>query len=106
MWVFQLFLFSMEITPKMIGHLAHLSRLEFGEERKESIRLDLTRMVGFIEKLQEVNTEGVEPLLFMSDVQHVTRTDEVAGSVTRAAALKNAPLTDGTYFKVPTVIKK
>lgn len=90
----------------MIDHLAHLSRLEFSQDKKESIRNDLARMVGFIEKLQEVDTTGVEPLLWMTTEQQVWRADELQGSVSRGEALRNAPLTDGTYFKVPTVIKK
>lgn len=90
----------------MIDHLAHLSRLEFSPDKKESIRNDLARMVGLIEKLQEVNTTGVEPLLWMTDEAQVWRADELEGSVSREDALRNAPLTDGTYFKVPTVIKK
>lgn len=96
----------MDITPKMINHLAHLSRLEFDPEKKEIIRNDVERMVSFIEKLQELNTDGVEPLLFMSDTQNVWRTDEVTGSVSRQEALSNSPVKDNTFFKVPTVIKK
>jgi aspartyl-tRNA(Asn)/glutamyl-tRNA(Gln) amidotransferase subunit C len=96
----------MEITLKMIDHLAHLSRLEFDMEKKEAIQYDITRMVGFIEKLQEVNTEEVEPLIFMSDVQNVWRKDEIKGSTNRDEALANSPAKDKVYFKVPTVIKK
>ncbi|KAF0243050.1 MAG: Asp-tRNA(Asn)/Glu-tRNA(Gln) amidotransferase subunit GatC [Sediminibacterium sp.] len=96
----------MEITPKMINHLAHLARLEFEEDKKEAIRLELASMVGFIEKLSELNTTGVEPLLFMSDTANVWRADEPTGSIARDMAMRNAPLSDGTYFKVPTVIKK
>ena len=96
----------MEITIKMIDHLAHLSRLDFDVEKKEGIQHDLTRMVGFIEKLQEINTEGIEPLVFMSDVQNVWREDEIKGSINRDGALANSPAKDNIYFKVPTVIKK
>ncbi len=96
----------MEITTKMIDNLAHLSRLEIASNKKESFRNDLARMVGFIEKLQELDTKGVAPLLFMSDVKNVWREDQLQGSIQRDVALKNAPLTDGNYFKVPTVIKK
>jgi len=96
----------MEITLKMIDHLAHLSRLEYETDKKVGIRHDLTRMVGFIEKLQEVNTEGVEPLIYMSDVQNVWRKDEIRGSINRDEALANSPAKDKVYFKVPTVIKK
>ncbi len=96
----------MEITLKMIDHLAHLSRLEFDIDKKEGIQNELTRMVGFIEKLQEVNTEGIEPLVFMSDVQNVWRKDEIKGSTNRDEALANSPAKGDVYFKVPTVIKK
>jgi aspartyl-tRNA(Asn)/glutamyl-tRNA(Gln) amidotransferase subunit C len=96
----------MEITTKMIDNLAHLSRLEIESDKKESFRNDLARMVGFIEKLQELDTKGVAPLLFMSDVKNVWREDQLQGSIQRDVALKNAPFADGNYFKVPTVIKK
>ncbi len=96
----------MEITPKMIDHLAHLSRLEFEPEKKENIRNDVERMVVFIEKLQALNTDGIEPLLFMSDTQNVWRADEVKGSISRQDALINAPVKDEHFFKVPKVIKK
>lgn len=96
----------MEITINMIDHLAHLSRLELDLDKKVGFQNDLTRMVSFIEKLQEVNTEGVEPLVFMSDVQNVWRNDEIKGSINRDEALANSPAKDDVYFKVPTVIKK
>ncbi len=96
----------MEITPKLIDHLSHLARLEFDLDKKENIRNDVERMVGFIEKLQELNTDGVEPLLFMSDAQNVWRADDITGSVSRKEALSNSPIKDETFFKVPTVIKK
>ncbi len=96
----------MDITLKMIDHLAHLSRLEFDMNKKEGIQHDLTRMVGFIKKLQEVNTEGIAPLIFMSDMQNVWREDEIKGSTTRPEALTNSPTKDNVYIKVPTVIKK
>jgi aspartyl-tRNA(Asn)/glutamyl-tRNA(Gln) amidotransferase subunit C len=63
-------------------------------------------MIAFIEKLNEVDTTGVEPLLFMSDEINVLREDIVEGSVSREEALKNAPLKDEQFFKVPKVIRK
>lgn len=96
----------MNITPKMVTHLAHLAQLDFRQDQIEAFRLDLASMVTFIEKLSELKTEGVEPLLFMSDTTNVWRPDELTNSLEREQAMRNAPLTDGTYFKVPTVIKK
>lgn len=90
----------------MVEKLAHLSRLQFNETEKAEIRNDLQRMIGFVEKLNELDLDGVEPLLFMSDEVNVLREDEIKGSVSREEALKNAPLHDDHFFKVPKVIKK
>ncbi len=96
----------MEVTGTLVDKLAHLSRLEFNEREKAEIKNDLQRMIVFADKLNELNLEGVEPLLFMSEEVNVLREDEVKGSVSREEALKNAPLQDEQFFKVPKVIKK
>jgi aspartyl-tRNA(Asn)/glutamyl-tRNA(Gln) amidotransferase subunit C len=62
-------------------------------------------MIVFVEKLNELDLEGVSPMLFMSEEVNVLREDEIKGSITREEALKNAPLHDEQFFKVPKVIK-
>ena len=57
----------MIIDDKKIADLAHLSRLEFNVEDKEAIKADLGRIIVFCDKLREVNTEGVEPLIYMNN---------------------------------------
>jgi aspartyl-tRNA(Asn)/glutamyl-tRNA(Gln) amidotransferase subunit C len=96
----------MEVNDLLIDNLAKLSHLSFSEQEKKEIRADLQEMISFIEKLKEVNTDGVEPLLHMSSNVNMLREVVVQGSVSREEALKNAPETDGTFFKVPKVIKK
>ncbi len=96
----------MEVNEALVDKLAHLSKLSFSPAEKKEIAADLERMIAFVEKLNELNLEEVEPLMHMSDEMNVLRDDEVKGSVSRAEALKNAPLTDGQFFKVPKVIKK
>ncbi|HUQ65279.1 MAG TPA: Asp-tRNA(Asn)/Glu-tRNA(Gln) amidotransferase subunit GatC [Flavitalea sp.] len=96
----------MEVNDLLIDNLAKLSHLSFSDEEKKEIRADLQEMISFIEKLKELNTEGVAPLLHMSSNVNILRDDEVQGSVSREEALKNAPQTDGTFFKVPKVIRK
>ena len=96
----------MKITDDMIEHLAHLARLRFTEEEKAELKFDLERMIDFVEKLREVNTEGVEPLLYITGAENVLRDDEGIKTISRQEALLNAPLTDGNFFKVPKVIKK
>lgn len=96
----------MEVNDEMVDKLANLARLQFKAEEKEGIKNDLQRMIQFVEKLNEVDTTGVEPLLHMSEQVNVLREDEVKGSVETAEGLKNAPVHDEQFFKVPKVIKK
>jgi len=96
----------MEITGNAIDKLAHLARLRFSEEEKEAFTEDLQNMVAFVEKLQEVNTDGIEPLLHMGEAVNALREDEVKGSISREEALLNAPDKDAVFFKVPKVIRK
>lgn len=90
----------------MIDRLAQLAKLKFSEEEKKELKTDLERMIEFVEKLKEVDTTGVEPLLHITNAVNVLREDEVKQTVTKEEALLNAPLTDGNFFKVPKVIKK
>lgn len=90
----------------MVEKLANLARLQFSEAEKEIISTDLQRMIAFVDKLNELDTTGVSPLLHMTDNFNVLREDEVKGSISRAEGLKNAPNNDGVFFKVPKVIRK
>lgn len=96
----------MEVTDTLVDKLAHLSRLEFNAEDKKEIKKDLQRMISFVEKLDELDLEGTAPLLHMSSAINVLREDEVKGSISRDEGLKNAPVHDDKFFKVPKVIKK
>ena len=96
----------MEVNDALVDKLAHLARLKFDTSEKEEIKKDLQKMIAFVEKLNELDTTGVEPMLHMSDETNVLREDEVKGSITREDALKNAPLHDEQFFKVPKVIRK
>lgn len=64
------------ITNTTVEEIAHLARLEFNETARAEIQNDLNRMLGFIEKLNEINTDGVEPLIYMTDERNVLRADE------------------------------
>ena len=90
----------------MVDKLAHLARLQFNDEEKSSIKKDLQKMIAFVDKLNELDTTGVTPLLHMSDSVNILRKDEVKGSISGVEGLKNAPFHDGQFFKVPKVIKK
>jgi aspartyl-tRNA(Asn)/glutamyl-tRNA(Gln) amidotransferase subunit C len=96
----------MEVNDAMIDKLAHLAKLQFNEAEKQEIKNDLQRMIAFVEKLNELDLTGVEPMVHMSDEINVLREDEIKGSISREEALKNAPLHDEQFFKVPKVIKR
>lgn len=96
----------MKITEEIVDHIAHLSRLEFEGEKKEAIRQDLERIVGFMDKLQEVETNDVEPLIFMTKEVNSLREDEAIETITQDQALKNAPKKDSDYFRIPKVLNK
>jgi len=96
----------MEVNDELVNKLAGLARLSFGSSEKEAIKNDLQKMIEFIRKLEEVNTEAVEPLLHMSQSINVVREDIVADTCTTEQALFNSPLPDPQFFKVPKVIKK
>ncbi len=95
----------MEVNDALVDKLAHLARLKFNDAEKQEIKTDLQRMIVFVEKLNELDLEGVEPMLHMSEEVNVLREDAVKGSVDRTEALKNAPSHDEQFFKVPKVIK-
>lgn len=96
----------MEVNNVIIDKIAHLARLEFAENERESIKNDLQKMIQFVEKLNELDTTGVEPLLHLTDNVNILREDVVTGSIDKTTGLKNAPVKDADFFKVPKVIKK
>ena len=96
----------MQVDDALIEKLAELSMLRFDETEKEEIKADLQKMIGFIDKLQELDTTGVEPLMHMSEEVNVLRDDIIGPMLTQEEALLNAPHHDDRYFKVPKVIKK
>jgi aspartyl-tRNA(Asn)/glutamyl-tRNA(Gln) amidotransferase subunit C len=96
----------MKITEEIVDHIAHLARLEFEGAKKEAIRQDLENIVTFMDKLSEVDTEGVEPLIFMTEEYNKLREDAAVVTITQDEALKNAPKKDSDYFRIPKVLDK
>ncbi|MBN8695046.1 MAG: Asp-tRNA(Asn)/Glu-tRNA(Gln) amidotransferase subunit GatC [Bacteroidetes bacterium] len=96
----------MKIDNETVDKIAHLARLEFENEAKQEIIKDMNNMLSFIEKLNELDTQNIEPLIYMSDEVNVLREDDVKHEITQDEALKNAPKKDSDYFKVPKVLEK
>jgi aspartyl-tRNA(Asn)/glutamyl-tRNA(Gln) amidotransferase subunit C len=95
-----------KIDIKTVDEIAHLARLEFDQEAKAEILNDMNRMLGFIDKLNELDTTNTEPLIYMTQEKNVLRADEPEVSLTQKEALKNAPKKDSDYFKAPKVIEQ
>lgn len=90
----------------MIDKVAHLARLEVQEEEKRSLLDDMNKILTFMDKLNEVDTTGVDPLIYMSDEINVLREDVVKFEISREKALMNAPKQDGKFYRVAKVINK
>jgi aspartyl-tRNA(Asn)/glutamyl-tRNA(Gln) amidotransferase subunit C len=96
----------MKVDSTLVQKLATLSRLEFSEEQEAKMIQDMNRMLDFVEKLNELDTENVEPLIYMSDEINVLRKDIAEQKISHKDALKNAPKKDSDYFRVPKVISQ
>ena len=96
----------MKIDKKTVDKIAKLSKLEFNEEEGRLILNDMNKMLDFIDQLNELNTEGVEPLVHMNEELNKLRKDINYSNTTQEEALKNSPVKDSTYFKLPKVLDK
>jgi aspartyl-tRNA(Asn)/glutamyl-tRNA(Gln) amidotransferase subunit C len=96
----------MEVTNELIEKLSTLARLKIEPGQKESLRNDMQELIGFIEKLQELDTTGIEPLMHMTTEINKLRADVIDHPITHEQALQNAKLKDENFFLVPKVIKK
>jgi aspartyl-tRNA(Asn)/glutamyl-tRNA(Gln) amidotransferase subunit C len=96
----------MDINDEMVDHLANLAKLNFNAEEKVNIKNDLNRILTYFEKLNEVDTTGVEPLIFMSENVNVLREDIAHQEIGKKEALANAPSKDSDYFRVPKFMEK
>lgn len=94
----------MQIDEKLISRLEHLARLELSKEERGHIQHDLNKILEMVEKLNELDTTNVQPLVYINEEGNVWREDEVKNQLNQKKALKNAPDQDGTFFKVPKVI--
>lgn len=96
----------MKIDSKTVKDVAHLARLEFENEAEQKMIHDMDRMLGFVEKLSELDTENIEPLIYMTDEVNHMRDDVVKEPLAQKEVLKNAPKHDSDYFKVPKMLDK
>jgi aspartyl-tRNA(Asn)/glutamyl-tRNA(Gln) amidotransferase subunit C len=96
----------MQVDDALIDKLSRLAMLDFDAAEREEIKVDLEKMIGFVDKLKELDTTGIEPLLHISTEVNVLREDIPGDMITKEEALQNAPLHNKNFFLVPKVIKK
>lgn len=112
----------MKVTEKDVAYVADLANLELSTDERAGMMRDLNSILGYIERLNELDTSNVEPMAQMADrygvgesrqgserFAYANREDVVEGlrkSLPQEVALENAPDADGTFFRVPKVIEK
>jgi aspartyl-tRNA(Asn)/glutamyl-tRNA(Gln) amidotransferase subunit C len=95
----------MKITKEEVGRVAALARLSLQEEEKDLYAKQLDQILSYIEKLNELNTDGVEPTSHSMPITNPMREDVVKESLSQEAALSNAPEKEQGCFKVPKIIE-
>jgi aspartyl-tRNA(Asn)/glutamyl-tRNA(Gln) amidotransferase subunit C len=95
----------MKITRQEVEHVAKLARLELTEQEKETFTNQLSNILTYVEKLNELDTKGVEPTSHVLDIKNVMRDDVPAPSLPQEAALANAPDKAAGHYKVPKIIE-
>ncbi len=95
----------MSIDLKTIKHISKLSRISVDEKKVEKLAGDLNSIFDFIEKLNELKTDNVEPLTSVAETTLKLRSDEVKSKNLRDQVIKNSPKENEDYFVVPKVIE-
>ena len=95
----------MGLSKEEIAWVAHLSRLELSDDAMERMSAQLSRVLDYIEKLNELDTSDVEPMSHPGALSSVFRDDVPSGSLDLESALKNAPERDEDFFRVPRAIE-
>ena len=96
----------MKVTEEDIKAVASLSRLSIREEESAEIISQLDNFLNYVENLKKIDTTNIEPTTYALPMQNIFREDEVKPSLDRELALKNAPLQEDGYFKVPKVLEE
>jgi len=95
----------MKLERDQIEKLAHLARLEFSSSEMDEMMDDMDKMLGFVDRISELDLKGVEPLIYMNPELDKLREDKAELKISKDEALKNAPNRDSDYFRFPRVLK-
>ena len=94
-----------EVDAATVRRIAHLARIAVADNEVEGLRTELNAMLAFVEQLNEVNVEGVEPMTSVTPMVMKKRADVVTDGNDAEAVLKNAPQSEDNYYLVPKVIE-
>ncbi len=95
----------MMVDKKAVEYIAKLARIEVNDAEKNFLSLQLSKIIGYIDKLKEVDTKGIKPMRSLSPSQSSLREDKVKTNLAKNDILKNAPARLDNFFKIPNVIK-
>jgi len=93
------------VTIEQVRYIASLARLRFTDEEEERLATEMNDILGYVVKLDELDTSGVQPMSHVLDLHNVFRDDVVEARISREEALKNAPDADSVYIRAPKVIE-
>lgn len=94
------------ISRSDVEHVAHLARLHLSDEELDRMQTQLSNILDAIDTLQQVDTSHVGPTASVIELENVMRADEARPGISREAALANAPLREGDFLRVPTVLEE
>lgn len=95
-----------KVSKKEVEKIASLARLSLSEEELESRTNDMNNILNYMDSLNEINTDGVEELLNVHDMNNSLREDEYSNSISKKDVLKNSPSKNENYIEVPLTVKK
>jgi aspartyl-tRNA(Asn)/glutamyl-tRNA(Gln) amidotransferase subunit C len=93
------------IEKKEVDYVAKLAKIDISDEEKDLLGAQLSKILDYIDKLKELDVEGLEPMREIHPTRNVFRKDCAKKSSARERILDNAPLRQGDYFKIPKVIE-
>ncbi|MGD9487047.1 MAG: Asp-tRNA(Asn)/Glu-tRNA(Gln) amidotransferase subunit GatC [Calditrichaceae bacterium] len=96
----------MSVSSQEVEKIAHLARLTLTEDEKQKFTGQINQILDYVEKLDELDTENVEPLSHSQDITNVFREDVLGKSLSQDKALENAPAKTDKFFRVPKVVSK
>jgi aspartyl-tRNA(Asn)/glutamyl-tRNA(Gln) amidotransferase subunit C len=93
------------VSREQVRYIATLARLRFTDDEEERLAGQMNDILGYVEKLDELDTSGVQPMSHVLDLHNVVREDVAETRISRDEALKNAPDADSVYIRAPKVIE-